>query len=76
MPGWRRHWPDEALRFGERHAPALLRANPGVRLHQMHDQVQDELMVAEMTYFRVKWQRLPAAYARYLTEVLAPGVRR
>jgi hypothetical protein len=65
--------PDEALRFGERHGPALLRANPGVRLHQMHDQVQDRLMVAEMAYFRVKWQRLPEAYARYLAEVLAPG---
>ena len=65
--------PDEALRFGERHAPALLRANPGVRLHQMHDQVQDRLMVAEMAYFRVKWQRLPEPYERYLAEVLAPG---
>lgn len=65
--------PDEALRFGRRHAPALLRANPGVRLHQMHDQVQDRLMVAEMAYFRVKWQRLPEAYERYLNEGLAPG---
>lgn len=65
--------PDRAARFGERWGPELLRHNPGVRLHQMHDQVQDELMVAEMAYFRVKWQRLPDGYARYLAEVLEPG---
>lgn len=65
--------PDEALRFGARVAPSLLDRNPDVVLHQMHDQVQDELMVAEMAYFRVKWQRLPEAYGRYLAETLAPG---
>ncbi|MFC7623776.1 hypothetical protein [Microlunatus sp. GCM10028923] len=65
--------PDDALRFGARFGPALLERNPDIVLHQMHDQVQDELMVAEMAYFRVKWQRLPEAYARYLTENLAPG---
>ncbi|GAB3749733.1 hypothetical protein [Microlunatus parietis] len=65
--------PDDALRFGERVAPPLLERNPDIVLHQMHDQVQDELMVAEMAYFRVKWQRLPEAYARRLAETLAPG---
>jgi hypothetical protein len=67
------HRPGDALRFGERHAPALLDANPGVVLHHMHDQVQDELMVARMTYFRVKWRDLPIAYARFLSRSLAPG---
>jgi len=65
--------PDAALRFGQRHAPALLQANPGVVLHHMHDQVQDQLMVARMTYFRLKWHTLPAAYARFLAQSLAPG---
>ena len=65
--------PVDALRFGKQHAPALLAANPDVVLHHMHDQVQDELMVARMTYFRTKWRRLPAAYARYLDECLGPG---
>ncbi len=65
--------PVDALRFGERHAPALLAANPDVVLHHMHDQVQDELMVARMTYFRTKWRELPAAYARYLSDCLPPG---
>jgi hypothetical protein len=67
------HRPDAALRFGQRHAPALLDANPGVVLHHMHDQVQDQLMVARMTYFRVKWRVLPAAYQRFLSRSLAPG---
>jgi hypothetical protein len=67
------HRPDAALRFGERHAPALLDANPEVVLHHMHDQVQDQLMVARMTYFRVKWRTLPAAYLRFLSRSLAPG---
>lgn len=65
--------PVDALQFGERVAPPLLEANPDVVLHHMHDQVQDELMVARMTYFRTKWRALPAAYRRFLTENLAPG---
>jgi hypothetical protein len=65
--------PIDALRFGERVAPALLNRNPDVVLHHMHDQVQDELMVARMTYFRVKWRRLPTAYVRFLRAQLASG---
>jgi hypothetical protein len=65
--------PVDALRFGQQYAPPLLVANPDVVLHHMHDQVQDELMVARMTYFRTKWRDLPAAYARYLAERLQPG---
>jgi hypothetical protein len=64
--------PSDALRFGEQVAPRLLDANPDVVLHHMHDPVQDELMVARMTYFRTKWSTLPKAYARFLTG-LAPG---
>jgi hypothetical protein len=67
------HRPVDALRFGERVARPLLDRNPDVALHHMHDQVQDELMVAKMTYFRLKWQRLPGAYADFLSESLAPG---
>ncbi|MDQ4010105.1 MAG: hypothetical protein M3228_05270 [Actinomycetota bacterium] len=65
--------PVDALRFGERFAPRLLDANPDVVLHHMHDQVQDKLMVARMTYFRTKWCQLPEAYARFLTDCLVPG---
>lgn len=67
------HRPVEALEFGLAHAPDLLEHNPDIVLHHMHDQVQDELMVARMTYFRIKWRGLPAAYERFLATSLAPG---
>jgi len=65
--------PGDALRFGAAVAPPLLARNPDLVLHHMHDQVQDRLMVARMTYFRLKWWRLPAAYERFLADALAPG---
>ena len=67
------HRPGDALDFGRRTAPPLLERNPGVVLHHMHDQVQDELMVARMTYFRLKYRRLPEAYADFLATNLAPA---
>lgn len=30
-------------------------------------------MIAGMTYFRVKWRRLPLAYRRFIRDRLAPG---
>ena len=65
--------PDEALRFGARAAAPLLERNPDVVLHQMHDQLQDRLMVARMAYFRLKWRRLPGAYRRFVERALPPG---
>lgn len=64
--------PDLALEFGRRVAGPLLEANEDIVLHQMHDQAQDELMVARMAYFRVKWDRLPEPYERLLRR-LGPG---
>ena len=52
---------------------ALLAANPDLALHHMHDPNQDRLMIAGMTYFRIKWRRLPAAYRRFIRDHLAPG---
>lgn len=52
---------------------ALLRANPGMALHHMHDANQDRLMISGMSYFRVKWRALPEAYRRFIAERLAPG---
>ena len=65
--------PDQALDFGRSVAPALLDRNPDVVLHHMHDQLQDLLMAERMSYFRVKWCRLPGAYATFVDERLAPG---
>ena len=65
--------PDQALAFGREVGPRLLAANPDVVLHQMHDEAQDALMAARMTYFRTKWVDLPHAYAEFLSQRLAPG---
>jgi hypothetical protein len=65
--------PDLALEFGRRVAPALLERNPGIVMHQMHDNAQDEIMVARMSYFRVKFHGLPPTYARFLAASLEPG---
>jgi len=65
--------PVDALEFGRRTAGPLLKRNRDIALHHMHDQVQDELMVAHMTYFRTKWQELPDAYAAFLSRRLMPG---
>jgi hypothetical protein len=65
--------PDRALEFGASVAPELLRRNPDVVLHHMHDANQDQLMIGQMAYFRVKRRRLGAAYERFLGERLAPG---
>jgi hypothetical protein len=62
-----------AMRFGVETAPPLLERNPGVALHHMHDQLQDELMVAQMAYFRLKWTELPDPYAAFLKARLAPA---
>jgi hypothetical protein len=65
--------PADALRFGQRVAPRLLDRNPDWVLHQMHDQLQDRLMVARMAYFRLKWRRLPDLYRRFAEDTLPSG---
>jgi hypothetical protein len=65
--------PTEALHAHRDAGRALLEANPDLELHHMHDANQDRLMVAGMSYFRVKWRQLPLAYERFLRERLAPG---
>jgi hypothetical protein len=52
---------------------ALVEGNPDLALHHMHDPVQDRLMIARMTYFRVKFLRLPGPYREFLAHCLAPG---
>ncbi|MQA01920.1 MAG: hypothetical protein GEV07_04050 [Streptosporangiales bacterium] len=72
---WEGNDPDhgiEAMERGRRIAGPLLENNPGIVLHHMHDGNQDRLMIQHMTYFRLKWRQLPAAYERFLAERLAP----
>lgn len=51
---------------------AFTAANPGVAVHHMHDANQDRLMIRRMGYFRYKYRQLPAAYAAFLRDHLAP----
>ncbi len=65
--------PKQDMAWGQRHGRDLLKHNPEIQLHHMHDANQDRLMIQHMTYFRVKWRRLAAAYERFITENLEPG---
>jgi hypothetical protein len=65
--------PRECLRLSQTAGEALVAANPDLVLHHMHDANQDRLMIAGMSYFRVKWRRLPPAYRDFLRDCLAPG---
>lgn len=65
--------PRVELRAGLGPGRALLAANPDLVLHHVHDPNQDRLMIAGMSYFRVKWRRLPAAYRDFIRDHLAPG---
>jgi hypothetical protein len=51
----------------------LLDADPRIAVHHMHDPNQDRLMLEQMTYFRLKFQRLPLAYREYLLRILPCG---
>jgi hypothetical protein len=65
--------PAQDMAWARAPAQALLKANPDVVLHHMHDANQDRLMIQRMTYFRVKRLRLGEAYERFLEEMLMPG---
>lgn len=65
--------PRDCLRRVRPAGEAMLAANPGLILHHMHDANQDRLMIEGMSYFRIKWRRLPPAYRDFLRECLAPG---
>jgi hypothetical protein len=65
--------PGEEMRWAEPHAETVLRRNPDLDLHHMHDPVQDRLMVQRMSYFRLKQRRLGAAYEGFLRDCLEPG---
>jgi hypothetical protein len=65
--------PERDLEWGVKPGQALLRANPDLQLHHMHDASQDRLMIQHMSYFRVKRRRLGQAFERFIEERLAPG---
>jgi hypothetical protein len=54
------------LEWGREAAWPLLRNNPDLQLHHVHDPNQDELMIRHMTYFRLKRRSLGTAYREFL----------
>jgi hypothetical protein len=61
------------VRLGRTAAHRVLGRNPDLQLHQMQDPNQDRLMLAHIRYFRMKWRRVPEAYAAWLARTLPPG---
>jgi hypothetical protein len=62
------------LAWGRAAVPLALAASKDLLLHQMHDLVQDRLMLRRMAYLRVKRRTLGAQYRRWMARLLPPGV--
>lgn len=74
------HWPHGAvddpagaLAYGRLPAAALLAANPGIRVRQVHDPVARGVLAGSTVSLTVRWNRLPEAYRRFLSTRLVPG---
>ena len=63
----------EDLDWGRKPVQALLDANPVLQVHQMHDPVQDRLMVERMAYFRIKRLQLGRKFEDFLGSGLIKG---
>lgn len=63
----------EDLEWGRKPVQALLDANPVLQVHQMHDPVQDRLMVERMAYFRIKRLQLGRKFEDFLVSGLIKG---
>ncbi len=72
----RRMYPDELVKDAQwgKKAAGIIRKNiPYTAVYQMHDPIQDRIMVANMGYFRVKRLRLGKILEEYLRKILIPG---
>lgn len=74
------HWPQgavddpaAALAHGRAPVAALLAANPGVRVRQVHDPVARGVLAGSTISLTVRWERLPEAYRRFFITRLVPG---
>lgn len=63
----------EDMEWGREPVSKLKKKLPGFRFYQMHDPVQDRVMITNMGYFRVKRIRLGASMKDYLSNTLVPG---
>jgi hypothetical protein len=73
----RRHLPVDDLRadleWGREPAQALLNRHSDIRIHQMHDPIQDRQMLRHIGYFRIKHLTLGPVWRAFLKMTLAPG---
>ncbi len=68
--------PDELLRdveWGKRATAVMREKLSHFRFHQMHDPIQDRVMVANMAYFRIKRLKLGKRLEEFLKDALMPG---
>ncbi len=65
--------PRDGLERAKETGRRFLEKNPDIQLHHMHDPNQDRLMLALMTYFRIKRRRLGPPYEAFLDRSLRPG---
>ncbi|MEW5894203.1 MAG: hypothetical protein AB1650_00350 [Candidatus Omnitrophota bacterium] len=65
--------PDEIrkdIEWGKQVIRPFLHLNPDLQTTQMHDPVQDRLMIQKMGYFRIKKMRLGKIYEKFILENL------
>lgn len=63
----------EDVEWGKRAAQDMINKNPDLQFHQMHDPIQDRMMVALMGYFRIKRLVLGDTYKNFITSNLPAG---
>jgi hypothetical protein len=66
---------DQILRdieWGEKIIRPFLRKYSYIHAAQMHDPVQDRLMVTKMGYFRIKFLQLPELFSKFISSHISP----
>jgi len=61
------------LEWGKKYVPYLLENNTSLRVYQMHDPIQDRLMVQKMAYLRIKLTSLQNLYRYFIQNNLGFG---
>ncbi len=59
--------------WGKKHSNLILQNNPDLSIYQMNDPVNDRFMSQKMAYFRIKYQKLPQAYKKFIKDTLDPN---
>jgi hypothetical protein len=60
------------IAWGQKVIAPFLKNNPHIHASQMHDPVQDRLMVTKMGYFRLKFLNLPDPFCQFISNHIDP----